>query len=342
MSQYVEAVRCPRVQQGLEQFAGENPSVMMDQERFLGFLLDPMNRQGTLPEQISPGNAKKRKVELTWFKRESESIVEDTPDLDCDGGAEPEKLSEEYELPDVGSRVTWTIDPRNLRDDCEGNGNWVARTLMRKLDVLERAIATKTIAEASMLTGSFAGDTQSPVSVRTRTADGSFSHELLESVTHEFMEMNSWSVPFIFGGGEVNKYFRAMAHGCCSNNLNIDLGSFAEAHEQVFMYDRKIPAQFGDNNFVAMAAGALQLLTFNDNMGEDGVDVIDETTVQKGVIQSPRTGMLFDYYVEWDCGKWNFYLGVHHMLVGLPDGMFEDDDRLNGVKWFNQFVVDNS
>lgn len=340
-----EYIACPNIQETLNGHFGELSGTYREPSPFTEFLVSAENTKNVLQREIAPpGNAKIRTVVLRYESRFTENEVSSDANIDCTGGDKPGETSASYDIdPDVGSKKKWTIDLVDLRSRCEADSVFFARQVQKAMDVLVRDINTKNWTKAATLFGKFpTTGNNSKIDVATKNSSGVYIPQAIERVRYEYMQMDYYGAPALFGGSmEFYNYFDAMSAACCNTATGIDLGVMFGQKNIVPFFDRKAETALGTGEFLAMAPGALQWLYYNRFDGERGIISIDTETEKAGIIVDPYTGIKFDYYAKYDCQVWNFNLSVAHDLVGLPDDLFCADDRMTGVTWVNNFDIVN-
>lgn len=340
-----EYLACPNIQENLIGHFGELSGNYREPSPFTEFLVSSQNTQNVLQREVAPpGNAKIRTVVLRYESRFTENQVEANADIDCTGGQKPGETSAQYDIdPDVGSKIKWTIELADLRTRCEDDPIFFARQMQKAIDVMIRDINTKNWTKAATLFGVFPTTGNSTkIDIATKNSSGVYVPEAIEKVRYEFMQMDYYGTPALFGGSETfYNYFQAMQAACCNSTFGIDLGLMFSQKRLVPFFDRKAESALGSGEFLAMAPGALQWIYYNRYDGPRGIVMIDTETEKAGIIVDPITGIKFDYYAKYDCQTWNFTLSVAHDLVGLPTDLFCADDRMTGVTWVNNFDIVN-
>lgn len=338
-------ISCPNAQADLNGNFGQLSGNYREPSPLTEFIVSPANTGGFLQKQLDLGTGRKRAVELRYRSRWSENQVTDSADLSCKTGDEPGHTSKVYEIDSsIGSSTTWKYSLRDLEDACEEDALFFARSLQDAIDVLVRKINTDNWTKAATLLGKFPSTgLTTAVTVKTKNADGTYIPEALEKLRFEFLQMDYTGVPVVFGGSELfSLYFAAIGAACCNSTTGVDLNALFQQQRVVPFFDRKAETALGANYFLAIAPGALQFLTYNEFKGAKGIRVLDIDTEKQGVIVDPYTDIEFDYHAQYDCGTWYFQLKVAHDLVGLPDDIFCADDRMTGVNWVNQFLINNA
>ena len=342
-----ELISCPNIQEGLDrQFEGLNGVFTGTGTPLVEFLSSPLNTEGTLQRQIDAGNGHYRTVELRYQSRILESAVSTSTALSCSGGSQPCNDSQVYTVPSAGSSYKWAQTLTALEAQCEDDESFFARQVSMAIDAVKRKMETTSWAQAVALVGKFASTgTTTPIVVQTKNlTTKQYIPDAVEAVRYQMFQNEYYGDVFAFGGGQTfYDYFSSVLGSVPNTYLGIDLVKmFGGKGIMPFMSYRSAAAFGNTSDFLTVGKGALQLITFNEYRGANGIRVIDEPTTKYGVIQDPATGLNFDYFANLDCGTWNFMVKLAHKLVALPNDLFQSGDRLDGVNWINQFRITNS
>lgn len=334
---------CPAFQDDISGYFGNcNYDAIPQDVGVTVFLTSGINTAGRLQTQLSPGNSKIRTVELTYTQRYNPSHVRDNAVPHCDGGLAPSNYCAQYTIdPTEGSSWDMTIDPTNYQEDCGMTINeWISNEFLKAMAAIGGRIDQKNITAISENFGEFVtSGLVGPKETKTKSTNVQTDLQLIEDVTYESMMNYYCSVPFAFGGGELFKYMKRVAAGCCADYLAVDLGEYARQNDFVFVADRHVEQIVGTNHFFTLSAGAVQMITFNRFVGErmkinDGAYIQDTVT-------DPFTGITYDYVLKNDCGVWKGWIGVAHKLVFLPLDLVAPDDELYGANWTNHYLIAN-
>jgi hypothetical protein len=311
---------------------------------FLSALISDRNKQGVTIQQRLDGKGRKKEVEVTYSPRLCEDSVLDTIATACDSGDPVGELSTTYELdPDVGSSIVRSLTLRDLIDTCKDDQYYVANTIMKMMDVVIRVMNKKSLSEAATLFGVHA-TTGSSAAVDVVTQNGAnLSSDMVDKISYllkisEFNNNDAW----IFGGSfDFNRYYQAVNLACCTDVLNFDLSTYNGQYGPLPVFDKAIETQWGANELGLLLPNALQLITYNEFVGANGIRVLDDATYKQGTLVHPATGIEFDYSAKFDCGRWEFAIGLAHKVVGMPSDMFYGCDELSGTNGFWNFKIVN-
>lgn len=347
-------VACPNLQDALvSQFTKFDPVMTQDQLGYSLFLNSDMNTSGVLQRQIS-GGGKTRKVELRYQPRPLEADVTDSAIQSCAGGLEEGDLVTVYDL-DVtdGKSVQWTVTNANLVAKCDENPAWFAQQVARYMNVLHRAINRDLLDSAALNFGNFASTSfdhitgaaslwagaTGPAEAPTRVSGGNaYDPRFITQVRSEFQKLNYSGTPIVIGDNLVDAFFTEFDAACCSDN-GLDLAELARVKPIIYMRDEQVEAQVGVNEFIAMAPGAVQLLTFNEFEGEGNIFADD--TYTQGTLVHPGSGFVYDYISKFDCGVWKNQLKLAYKPIYLPSNIYQATDKMSGANWLQNFKVVN-
>lgn len=115
------------------------------------------------------------------------------------------------------------------------------------------------------------------------------------------------------------------------NAMGVDLNNINEEIPFIY-YDRNSDAVLGQNDFLQVAPGAMQLVTWNKYKGEKRRSVTDLYT--HGTFIDPATGIEVDYqwYYDYKCEKWTYEPFLFaELAVNLPGGCGENLAGVNGL-----------
>lgn len=340
-------IPCPQIQQDLNSlFTTCDPTKIRESIKFLEFIRSADNTSGVIQSQISRGGGKTRDVEVTYTPRILESEVSTDTTQTCVSTNEAGMLSETYSLDcgDPGVHYSELFDLCTMADMCQENSLWIATRLQAIMDGLIRRMDTILMDQSTVLTGNFAvGETNVVANVKTvqtKFADGRPDTNMLEEVRFATRNAAYCGTPRVIGYSEVDKYFNRFEKGCCADS-GLDLGEFSRNKNMIYLDDFRVEDSFGDNHFLTIAPGALQMIWFNKFMGAKGINVLDDDSFKQTVIRDPETSIPFDMVMKHDCGKVTLEVFLAFKLIGMPNDMFSNGDRLDGVVQVNEWVVTN-
>jgi len=343
-------ISCPQLQADIDNyFTAGNPALATEPNGLTKFLLSPLNTQGVLQSQVSSGSGKLRQVELIYTPQYLESEISTSTSKSCTNANEKGQLSSTYEITQgSGVQVQEKFDIGNMALMCKDNSLWFASRIQAMMRGLVNKMSTVIATEAVALTGVFGtGDLNQDGSaialdqkvISTKRADGTIDPDGFQEILFSSMNAAYPSVPFVFGFGDIYKYMQKINFGCCTND-GFDLANFVSQNDLVFMADKKVSTALGGiNEFLTAGAGALQILTYNEFLGE--FNTVNDESYKQGVINDPETGLNFDIQIKNDCGTVYVSLKLDFKTVGLPDDMFAVGDPFAGVTYVNKYTITN-
>ncbi len=344
-------VSCEPIQQALNgKFVDFDPTDNRFVPQFLRVVNSDANTMGVLQNQIDRGDGHKMDVKVTYTPRMQESETSNTPLDACTTGDENGETSTTYEIDNTAG--TWakaTVDLTKLIDNCKTDEYFVSKQVRNLIDVVVRSMGTKTVAEAGALFGNHASTgTDTAVTGATKDSSGTWINDLTGKIEYEIaLSEIEGSAVFAFGGSQAFREWQTnVGYNCCTGAYNVDLNAYNETYGPALVFDKRIAKAtvlpWGDADSVGvMVPGALQLLTYNQNRGANGIREINTGTDVVGTLLDPISGILFDYEATYNCKKWTFSVGVAHQLVAMPADMFSGGDDLEGVNYFYNFTIDN-
>lgn len=351
MSDYSSTLpACPNLQNRLVESWKYNPARILGNIGMLDALTSPMNKAGvTISQQVSPGNGKYRTVDVVYPQRILISQVGSDTTQVCESVNEDGLTSEQYTIDTtVGSEINRVFRITDHQDTCQTLEDWIIEKIGDYLMALDRKVNKDSFTQTAAFYGSFASTEENVTgddgaaqikTVYTRKSGGvDRDTNALEMLKFATKNAAYPSAPIIIGWDEIDQYFEVMKNGCCADN-GLDFGAIMRDTGMVYVSDENAPDVFAGNttDFLSMAAGAAQLITFNKFKGSKGYLVVDDESYKQTIIRSPRTGIEYDLVLKNDCGNIHIQLAVAHVVKALPDDMFQHGDRLRGVRWINRW-----
>jgi hypothetical protein len=340
-------VQCPNLQFGLGQIFDQ----VMNREAlpFPEFIRSEDNRNG-INITVNPGSGKTRTVELTYWPRLAESSVEETTGRTC---AAQEKIGNNVKTYSIDTedvlRSGERIQYSDLSTFCENNPDYVLRVIARHLDVVDRKIATVISTQAAALLGEWSADVQSnytmsgdKLQVRTKTSGGTVVAGALETI-RTATEMSGFATAVGFGGNLLREHVALSLAGCCSDS-GLDLQAILNLYGFAYAYDSRLAAALGSTSTqsLIMAPGALQVLNYVQNPAITELNFVFGNGGYRAFTAVTPAGYDVDVLIKDDCGVVDINVYACVKLVGLPDALFLNGDKYEGVTYAAGVVVNNS
>lgn len=136
---------------------------------------------------------------------------------------------------------------------------------------------------------------------------------------------------FALIGGERVNMLAAFKGWQGLNAMGVDLNNINEEIPFIY-YDRNSDSVLAPEDFLQVAPGAMQLVTWNKFKGEKRRSITDLYT--HGTFIDPATGIEVDYrwYFDYKCGKWTYEPFLFaELAVNLPGGCGENLAGTNGI-----------
>src|SRR6185369_11831386 len=115
------------------------------------------------------------------------------------------------------------------------------------------------------------------------------------------------------------------------NAMGVDLNNLNEEIPFIY-YDRNSDTELGLTDFIQIAPGAAQLVTWNQFKGEKRRSVTDLYT--HGTFTDLATGIEVDFrwYFDYKCGKWTYEPFLYaELAVNPPGGCGDNLEGVNGI-----------
>jgi hypothetical protein len=134
-------------------------------------------------------------------------------------------------------------------------------------------------------------------------------------------------------GGKVLNKIMTYQKWADLNDAGIDLDAIDDIAPYAF-YDRTLDATLGINQFFQLSPGAVQLVTFNENIGENNREVTNLYTHSTFIDQATGLEVDFEWYFEPKCKVWTYEPNLYAQLaVARPGGC--GIEGANGVLLIN-------
>lgn len=305
---------------------------------------------------MSPGNGKKRTVELKYTPRLTESEVEeDVDNPKCTATNKSGEFSQTYTMPDSNIGYSEALDIDDFTDWCGDNGTRFLQRVNAMADVLERKVATQHAQEFALLagkwgtniftTGNAVGNVNSSNEYvwATRYSDGKPNPEALGNLSIARMKAGLNNV-IGFGGTSAWTYFNALNIGCCSQD-GLDLMAAMNQFGLSYAYDKRLEAALGNNGvnkLMLYRLGSVVPLFYTNNQWKSGAAPIFQggDYLHTGIF-SARTGMPMDLTIKDNCGSLSIAVAVSTKLIAVPNDQFQTNDPYFGLNGVAKVLISN-
>lgn len=336
---------CPCIQQALNDVARTNaPALRRDKVGMINFLFSPENLAGVEKIQSDPGTGKRKCVTLNWYQKLCEATVNESITDDCSTGNSTAPFCEEIDITNELETDNMVFNEDQMRRICAplaGNDQmWIASIINSQFNSL--LVKWDKLVLAGMLAGVgtfMDGDAIKAIQMYNTVNSDAIGPRTraLSNIQNEFNMAALNGKPNLIGANELSLWVDSVAYGT-DNAAGQDVGRMAAGFN--FFYDRFLEGVFGANEFLALAPGVAQLLTWQRMRGnyQRANDVFEH-----GIITDPLTGIDFDLLMHYnDCNQ-TFYIKLQQNweLFITPDegdASCADHYGVNGI--FNYEICD--
>lgn len=309
---------------------------------YLEALNSPLNMVGQ--QQIMTQNgSKKRVVEIRWRQRRIEGQVETTASGTCTSEDFPDFNAELFNVTKY-VETKFSINTSEFKKVCEGRSKFINDTIELAYDALARKINATLLEEQLLNFGLNKGNSNSSaakdVTVLATTTGAPYASALQTLMSDYDLANEMVGTPIWIGGGNIYKYWKTLAQGCC-NDGGVNMLDLSNSLGYAPFADTQVGAIMGANNFIVMEPHSVQFVTFNDYVGEDATS--SGTSVARGTITDKKTGITYDIKIlQTDCSDdWTVILFLNYDIFFQPGEAFQADDPLygtNGTLRYNALV----
>lgn len=328
---------CEKVQQSLNQIlGGKAPSVLRTPVGYLDALISVQNTAGVEKVAVDAGNGKKKQVRIKFIQRGIASDITTDGDGDCTVDVEKEPFDDTVEVTKFIGTKWLGFDQTQMRKLCESDSVFMESVVRAEIDILSVELNKALLAEQALNFGNALGGSNAVIPVNLLETVKKSPLYYGESVIMEtFEDLGVMQRPIVVGAGNLSHYVRQVGIGCC-NDAGINL---SQAGNMDFFRDRFVQSVIGQNRFIGLIPGYVQLLTWNKYVGEYRQET---PSFSHTTIVDPITGLTFD--MKWkydDCTeKWVMRLSLNYELFFIPSNSFNAADELSGMNGSLNFRAD--
>lgn len=322
---------CEKIQTSLIDLMGANsPERKRTPVGYLQAITSPTNTAGLSVIPINIGNGKKRSVRVTYAQRGVESDIQDTENDGCTSDLSKTPYEDIVSIEDVMSTKTLTFSEEEMAKLCESDQSWIARIINAELDPFMTKLNKALLTKQNTSFGNFADGTATVHNRQLLVAATKTPFYYGESqILGDFEDIDFSGRPILIGSGKLRDYTRMAKIGCC-NAQGLDMGQSGDFD---FFQDRHVAGIMGNaDNFIGLAPGNTQLLTFNKY---EGARAKNFGNIIKTTMVDPFTGIKLD--MKWkydDCAEvWNLVFSLNYNMFFLPTNAFASGDANEGVNY---------
>ncbi len=325
---------CQKLQTDLNSVAGMNaPALKRDRVGYLDALMSEENRMGFEAIPI-PTNGKNRSVQVNYIQRGTADSVNLTCTASCDTDQEIAPLESIVTITECIETKGMLFSEDQMRKLCEADSVYVSNVIMSQMNAINTALNQQLLSEQSTNFGNFSdGTTQKDIQLFEATSNAPRAIAAAQ-IRHEYDLTGASGAPMIIGGGNFDLYAKTQQIACCNSSTGMDLSRWTDYR---YYNDRFVDSVIGANEFVVLAPGAVQLLTWNKYVGDYAKrnDVFEH-----GTITDPFTGLTYDLKVHYDdcADAWSIKLQLNWGLFFIPANAFGTGDLNEGVNYTFHFA----
>jgi hypothetical protein len=258
----------------------------------------------------------------TVISNPSQEVVFDltaNPFRVCDGASAPQRLT--FTRADLAKYCTV--------DDQTYIQNQIMRYLMRFEEALDSRLATLLLTFVGTNATGGAITTLPFFTKNTTTNSSVLNPDALWWMDQNFQDIEGIGQYALVGGKILNKIMQTQKWTGL-NAAGIDLSQVNDMMPFAY-YDRNMDAIAGQDNFLQLSPGAVQLVTYAENAGPYKTEVTD--LYSNGNIISPTTGLQidWDWRYDYDCKAWTFEAFLHAELAVNKAGGCGALSTTNGI-----------
>ena len=325
---------CAAIQETLNNILKDkSPLFTRTQTGYLDAVISPYNTAGVTKIPVDPGNGKIKTVRLTYFQKGCEDdIGEECMGSDCEGTDARSPKESVVEVNNCISTKGTIFDEADMRKLCEPDSAFLKQYIASELDPMMVALNRRLITVQALNFGAFVPAAAAPMQVDMMTANiPIYIGE--KRVLEQFQNLGISAQPMLIGNGLLDDYTMINKVGCC-NAAGVD-------HSRVGNYqyyrDRFVGGILGNaNDFIGLAPGYVQLLTWNKNKGDYRKvnDVFSHDT-----FVDPKTGLEIDLDIVYNpcTSKYFMQIGFNWELWFLPTDSFQYCDENYNVNYTLHF-----
>lgn len=322
---------CEKIQTTLNNLLGSgSPELMRTEVGFLQALTSPQNMAGVTIVPIDLKNGKKRQVRITYLQRGTDDNIITEEPANCNPEVFQSPLEETVDVTKFIATKWFGFNDDDMRLLCEGDDMYRGRVMNAQIDPMMVKLNKQLITLQAANFGAFAPPIYVPykdVTMINAAGDG-ITYIGSARMKEDFRNLNSSATPIVVGAGNLSIYATMAKIGCC-NQLGQDLSRAADFD---FFRDKYVDEILGENHFIGLVPGYVQLLTWNKYRGKYAKT---SDTFAKGTIIDPVTGIEMDMRWEYaSCDEqWAVQFSLRYELWYIPADSFAEGDELEGVNF---------
>lgn len=354
--------QCPNKQAMLNDFYNNcGAAQLIEPAPLAEFELSPLNTSGVqkLSQQLIPGPGKKGRVELVYYQRLPESVVENKTDCDKTCTATNEigdgKIEVEMDICDR-EEANLKMNADDFILSCRGNGQLAAERLSLLMDAVVRKTYTRITNRAIGNIGKWATNVQGTESNAFQILDiatlkpsstTDFNPFAMVKLKTALMKTGYCAPPVMFAGETFYNYMQALSVGCCASD-GLNLLDTLRKFGQAVMYDMRVENNWTADGIFITQPGAQQVVFWDPYAGGREMNAALNVgpaarNYETFTLFHPRSGMPINFLIKDECpGELHIIASTTADVFAMPTDMFPSGDRMTGVVFSNRAKVVNS
>ena len=316
---------CSALQVNLNDIAGINaPALNRQKVGYLDALMSEMNRMNMTATMV-PSDGKFKSVQVNYQGQACDDDVVTTCTPNCTPEVTPEPRSVNItEFSCAKYKMSFSED--EMRKLCEADSIWVGQNIMRAMNAINVSVDKALLSIQSTNFGSFAdgsGIQNLPLFNATTNAPNPMAWA---AIRHFYDQLGASGSPLIIGGGSIDLFAKAQQIACCNSTAGMDLARMTG--DGYFFNDINVNSILDPTEFIVLAPGAVQLITWNKYLGDYAKR---NDSFEHGTIVDPFTGLVYDLKTSYDdcTEKWYVELSLNWTPFFIPYNTFCSNSDVN-------------
>lgn len=317
---------CAKLQVNLNDIAGTNaPALNRQRVGYLDALMSDINRMNMTAIPV-PTDGKFKAVQINYQGQACDSDVVTSCAANCEPEVDPtpkEALITEFAC----AKYKMGFDEAEMRKLCEADNVWVGQNIMRAMNAINVSVDKSLLAQQASNFGTFAdGSASKQIPLFTTGSPSVLNPMAWAIIRHYLDELGANGAPLVIGGGKIDLFAKAQQLACCNSATGMDLSKMTG--DGYFYHDINVNSALSSDDFIVLAPGAVQLITWNKYQGDYAKR---NDSFEHGTIVDPFTGLVYDLKTNYDdcTEKWYVELALNWNLFFLPTGTFCADAGVN-------------
>jgi hypothetical protein len=316
---------CSALQVNLNDIAGINaPALNRQKVGYLDALMSEMNRMN-MTATVVPSDGKFKTTQVNYQPQACDSDVVTDCAPNCTPEVTPEPKSVNItEFACAKYKMAFAED--DMRKLCEADSVWAGQNIMRAMNAINVSVDKSLLTLQASNFGTFADGANNKSVPLFNSTTNAPNPMAWAAIRHFYDQTSAAGSPLIIGGGSIDLFAKAQQIACCNSTAGMDLARMTG--DGYFFNDVNVNSIIDPKEFIVLAPGAVQLITWNKYLGEYAKR---NDSFEHGTIVDPFTGLVYDLKTSYDdCAeKWYIELALNWHLFFLPTPILCADAGVN-------------